>query len=683
MVLLKSGTLTPRMAFTPESMRLDIQERDGSATMSIKIGTPALAIGDWLQDDTEPGKGIIWRVSGVETDYSTDTQRITLEHIIHVLDDYIMDGEYEWDSISCANAATAVLEWNPWWRLGSCDYSVSLPYSFNGDSCMEALETISDTLEDCEWQFDLSRLPFRISLKKPDTSVQSEMRCGRNLKTLKRSVSRKGMYTRFFPIGEDDLRVPGRYLSRNEDKYGVICKTETESGYDSVAMLHAWAEGRLRQHCEPSATITATGLNLAQATGEPLDKMVVCRRCRIPLPEYNTTITEKITQLSWNDKIGDPEGVTVTLSKNPQDVSSIFKSESSSTAKSSRSGAKKAKEDHAWFTDTEDHVSMTAEAILGKSEDGQVNWSRMADITVNGDGIFQSVTETKGDLVVAKSNINVQKNWIDATTKAIGKDGKVTAASLCLAINKDGSSEARLDADKVYIGNEKSTTVIRGKLNTKDLYAELAKLDYISTKGVVITDGGVLRFSDTRDYISGSMAGGLITDLRITRSGNNYQMQKKTVHTPGSWANVEDGNFSRAVSSVEWSWTGGAAKAVLKPQNQTFYSPALDMIYAGAKTWDADNKGFNVPIYVDDAKGTTVFNDVVHFDASTAYNAGYKVTSGQVSGSVGGTTPTSAGTSPISGRRSLGSVARPSAASYVLINLSVHGYSIPCYITLT
>ena len=139
MVLLKSGTLTPRMAFTPESMRLDIQERDGSATMSIKIGTPALAIGDWLQDDTEPGKGIIWRVSGVETDYSTDTQRITLEHIIHVLDDYIMDGEYEWDSISCANAATAVLEWNPWWRLGSCDYSVSLPYSFNGDSCMEAL----------------------------------------------------------------------------------------------------------------------------------------------------------------------------------------------------------------------------------------------------------------------------------------------------------------------------------------------------------------------------------------------------------------------------------------------------------------------------------------------------------------------------------------------------------------
>ena len=74
-------------------------------------------------------------------------------------------------------------------------------------------------------------------------------------------------------------------------------------------------------------TGTVSGLDLSGATGEPLDKLTVCRLCRIPLPEYGTTILEKVAKLTWRDKIKDRESVAVTLANAVNDVQSILKEE--------------------------------------------------------------------------------------------------------------------------------------------------------------------------------------------------------------------------------------------------------------------------------------------------------------------------------------------------------------------
>ena len=107
----------------------------------------------------------------------------------------------------------------------------------------------------------------------------------------------------------------------------------------------------------------------------------------------------------------------------------------------------------------------------------------------------------------------------------------------------------------------------------------------------------------------------------ISDGGNGYKLQKKHFYSSG-WTDA--GSFSRAISSSSWSWVGGAAKVVLQPQNQTFYSKSIDAIQPhGQSTWDADKKGFTVTRDVDDTDGTTVFSDEMHFNATTSYDQGH------------------------------------------------------------
>ena len=140
------------------------------------------------------------------------------------------------------------------------------------------------------------------------------------------------------------------------------------------------------------------------------------------------------------------------------------------------------------------------------------------------------------------------------------------AAEIVARINEStGQSEIQIDAEKVYIGNQKSTTVISGKLNATDVTA-----DYI--KGKIASIASVSMQSLVASSIQFSVGGGLygdpanaIMNLQLYQSGNSYQIW-------GSKFNgeiVKTSSFSRAVSS--WVWGGGNGKinVTALPQNQT------------------------------------------------------------------------------------------------------------------
>ena len=55
MILLQGQTLQQKNWFRPESMQLQLGERDSSATITVGPEAPEIAIGDWMRDDTEPG----------------------------------------------------------------------------------------------------------------------------------------------------------------------------------------------------------------------------------------------------------------------------------------------------------------------------------------------------------------------------------------------------------------------------------------------------------------------------------------------------------------------------------------------------------------------------------------------------------------------------------------------------
>ena len=352
MYKLSGHSLTKGTWFIPETQPMILQERDSTCSITLGPDAPAIAFDDWLLDDEWPDGLYVWRVKGINDDAGADTKTVELEHVIKILDDLTL-GEVTVEDIAGSGATTCsaqaaaayILSKTSDWTLGDFEYGTSNPYEFNGETLYDALETVTDTLDNAVWEYDLSVYPFKVHIRQRDNAVRCEMRGERNLSSLKRSVSRSGMYTRIYPTGKNDLHIDGDYLSKNEGLYGRVDHRETDQSKSTKENLQAWAQGRLNRHCEPTVSITITGLELSQETGETLDNLKLNKICQVPLPEYATTITERIVKKQWRDRRKEPENVTLTLANNVRDISSIVK-EQTRGGSGGRAGAGQAKQNY-------------------------------------------------------------------------------------------------------------------------------------------------------------------------------------------------------------------------------------------------------------------------------------------------------------------------------------------------
>ena len=680
MILLSGHSRTPSRKVPLEALSLSLKERDSTATM-----TPAdmggISLSSWFLDDTNPGAGIVWRVSSIQTAFATDTPTVQLEHIISTLKDRILFGEIGPEDISGGSTCTAeqavryILGKQSDWRLGNFGYNVSGPYKFNGDTLFDALAHVTESLDGAWWSYDMSSYPFTLHIMPKASGVACEMRPGRNLNTVTKTIDKSSMYTRFYPIGKDDLHISGEYVSRNENLYGVISKVEVDQSRESESDLRSWANERLRKHADPVVTIAVEGFELADATGENIDRLTLGRICRIPLTEFGTTIEEYITEIRYRDKVHNPERVTLTLSNKQDDVrmdiatviAEAIKAGGGGGGRGGRSSAKQQKEDHAWFEDTNDHVAMCAVGIIGTDAQGNPNWTRLsrlevgeygiygevrsaqndivvanaridqtedhieleaakwrdgeallnAKITVQADRITQEVTNRQNDTRTLTGKISVEAGKINQIVQSVGKDGQVTAASICLAINSAGSS-ATINADKIYLlGQTIANTITADYIDGK--IATLSTLHGISASfsGNVSATGSVM---GTGVYIGSgtsyqSVAEG-IKLIQVVPDGNNYKLQYQKFNSSG-W--VDASTFSRA-TSLSGGWSGGTFRVSASPQGNSFSTT----IVQGTATWsgnsatvpveavDSDNPGYQY------ATGRSIL-----VDASGRYNSGY------------------------------------------------------------
>ena len=629
MILLNGHSLKKKNYIQPESMSLNLEERNSTATMTLGPEAPEISVGEWLQDDTEPGKGIVWRVRMIQESVETQTRTVTLEHVINTLKDRLLFGETKPATIAGADGATEVsaraainhaMERQDDWRLGEMAKDPVKPYSFNGESLFSVIETVTSSMGDVQWEYDLSSHPFTLHIRNIPTGFSSEMRMSRNITTLRHQIDRSRMYTRIYPIGKDNLHISGDFLSKNEGAWGIVCRVETDQSKETEGALREWAQERLNRHCEPTVTITISGLDLSRETGEALDKITLGRRCRVPLPAKGETITERVTKLQWADKIKEPGKFTVTLANNTEDIASIVnriqEAVESGRGGGGRYGASRNEEDHAWFVDTDEHVGMVAEAVAGPGADK--DWSRVASIFVDGEGIHQKVTQAQGDIIEHETRIEANEEAVrieaerriaedkslmgklqveaDKVGMVVGtKSGEnyIKAAQICVAINEDGSSQAVIEASKIHLLGQTIANTI-----TADLIQSRVNL-MASLRVKQLTVGTRMYFEGSGTTITGSQAADIIRNLRIQQSGNNYTLQKITCGE-GSWQDVA--SFSRAIAHWILGWSGGVFTAKATPQDQSCYTE----IAGGTPEWDGRKVTIPINARNSSAPGTIV-----------------------------------------------------------------------------
>lgn len=657
MILLSGHGLTPEKKIPLESMSLRMKERESMAEI-VPAEMTGITMQSWLQDDTEPGAGIVWRVATIMHDYAQKTPTVKLEHAIGTLRDRIMFGEITPDTIkgtvgattcTALEAITYILAQQSDWTLGTFGYgTIENAYKFDGDSLYDALDKVSDTLDECWWSYDFSTYPFKINIGPKPSGVACELRPGRNLVSITKSIDRTGMYTRHYPIGKADLHITGDYVSKNENLYGIISKVEVDQSLETEAELRAWSNQRLSKHAEPVVNITADGLELADATGESLDDLKLGRICRVPLQEFGTVIEERIVELNYRDKISEPEVVRITMANNHDDVVKIIAEEIKTGGGrgggGSRGNARDRKQDLAWFEDTNSHVAMVAEGIVGVDAQGNPNWFRLSQIIVNENGIDSSVQSIQGDMddvntwkVTAESRITQTETSISQIVSAVGSNGQVTAASIMLAINGDTSS-VKISADEIDINGivtalaAKSVGVgsltVEGSTDFKDgIYAEdTIYTEQALSSGTYVEAGS---YVDAATYVkagTGFYVGNSELKLLDASVSNNTLTITKTDGTTVT--------FSKAASvTLSGEWSGSAAagksfKVTASPSgvvtNVPFYSPSLDGMAASAssKTWASDYKSFDQEISVYDSNSEDLYKETLTFNTAASYTAG-------------------------------------------------------------
>lgn len=568
MILLSGHSLTPARKVPLEGHSLNLTERQSTAEI-VPADASDIGIGSWLQDDTDPGKGIVWRVKTITKNPVTDTTSVSLEHIINTLRDVIIPNEVTTATLAGNTKATActakaainyALGLQSDWVLGSFDYeSVTGPYKLDGQTLFDALEYVTGTLSDAWWTYDTTVYPFKINIVMESTATGSILRAGRNVTAYRMTIDTSGMYTRFYPVGKDDIRLSGTgYMELNTDLYGVISHTETDTGLETEAELRQWATERLAKHAKPVFEYQIDALDLSESTGESLDSFAVGRV--VVMTYKGESVRELITKIQYPDKLFAPEVAKMTLSNSREDVAHIIADAIKKSRGGGRSSAKQQKEDHAWFEDTTEHVAMVAKGIVGVDSTGEPNWERISEIYVDGTGIYQSVQSVQGDLTVAETRITETENAITLEAE------RATAAEGALSSRLTVTADA-ISAEVTRATKAEGTLSSRITVNANAITAEVTRAT--AAEGSLSSRITVNANSISAEVTRASTAEGNLSS-RIT--ANAESITAEVTRATG----VESSLSSRITVNADSIETKVSADGVISAINQTAESVTIN-----------------------------------------------------------------------------------------------------------
>ena len=199
--------------------------------------------------------------------------------------------------------------------------------------------------------------------------------------------------------------------------------------------------------------------------------------------------------------------MTVTLCNTRQDIASIITQQAAGGGGGARAAAKEAEEDHAWFVDTTSHVAMVAEAIIGRDGD-TVDWSRVAEIIVDGSGIHQMVIAAQGSLVTAFGRLDMNDESLTTIFEKTGvnslEDGDTlysritqTAESITAEVTRATTAEGSLSSRITQTAESISLVVNNGSIDSASIVAAInsAGSSVKIAAGHIILDGDTVASS--------------------------------------------------------------------------------------------------------------------------------------------------------------------------------------------
>lgn len=233
---------------------------------------------------------------------------------------------------------------------------------------------------------------------------------------------------------------------------------------------------------------------------------------------------------------------------------------------------------------------ITAEVTDRRNADNELN----GKITVEANRITQEVTQRKADVNVLSGRITVEAGKIEQIVEAVGDDGEVTAASICLAINEDNSTQATISANKIYLLGQ----TIANQISADYIQSKVSSLSNLSTKNVTVSGGLTCSgrvTANTLGAMTFELAGASFTDLikSASVSGNTLTL------TPLRGSPV---TFSKA-TTLTGEWSSGVYTVTAKQNNTEVATLTTSLSCAPAQSTITNNVLY-IPVTHDNGAST-------------------------------------------------------------------------------
>lgn len=217
------------------------------------------------------------------------------------------------------------------WVLYECDFKNQFEYGWEQESLLSALFSVATPLASPLWVTDTSVYPWRLSLKKLDTTGRPEMYVRRrhNMTAYERARDPQNIVTRLYPLGYGegvnqlgikDVNGGVPYLQSPQsivDKYGIIERVWIDRRYEDAASLKAAAELMLAELQEP---LVSYSIGYQELSTSDYDKAEIGKRVRIVFPEIGESVDTYITEISR--RFDDLEQSTLTVANRETSIAS-------------------------------------------------------------------------------------------------------------------------------------------------------------------------------------------------------------------------------------------------------------------------------------------------------------------------------------------------------------------------
>ena len=279
----------------------------------------------------------IFRTKTPDIQYSNMISDVTLEHAICEVGDWIISVAIEESVMSVSNALNMIFEHyrGDKWQLGTIGSTDNIVCNLQPTNLLEAILSIINQIPNYMLTFDFSTSPWTMNVVHRGTSVASEGRLSRNIKsaTIRRDDSR--LCTRVYLEGLPSLGDAVGHLDADTiSTYGVIEQVLASEDY-TASEAYLVAQNHLNRYKRPIYTVNIDGYDLSQITGDSFDRIALGKLYRLTIPDDGVVIEETITAIAWENVYDKPEFCYITLSEDLGTAIQIFHAQGKTSEKTS------------------------------------------------------------------------------------------------------------------------------------------------------------------------------------------------------------------------------------------------------------------------------------------------------------------------------------------------------------